>query len=126
MKKSKDLIQAMVRRFGYHVQRKNPRSGDMSLFLKVLKKRGLRIFNIAEGEACKGAAGIFTKVDTRKASLFKFSAPPPLLHNITAYMTRRNCVTYGFTRRPADRAPGQPDTCIVQENSFLRKSHGGE
>ena len=63
MKKIKDLIQSLAHRFGYHVQSKNGISGDMSLFLKSLKTRGLVIRNILDVGAHKGdwsllAAGI--------------------------------------------------------------------
>ncbi len=63
MKKIKYLIQSLAHRFGYHVQSKNGISGDMRLFLKSLKTRGLQVRNILDVGAHKGdwsvlAAGI--------------------------------------------------------------------
>jgi FkbM family methyltransferase len=47
-KKIKDLIQAFAHKFGYHVLSKNSISGDMTLFLKGIKGRGLQVNNILD------------------------------------------------------------------------------
>ena len=47
-KKIKDLIQTLAHKFGYHVLSKNCISGDMTLFLKGIKSRGISPKNILD------------------------------------------------------------------------------
>ncbi len=53
-KSIKNLIQKLAHRFGYHVLSKNCISGDMNLFLKGIKDRGIKINSILDIGANRG------------------------------------------------------------------------
>jgi len=88
MKKIKDLIQWLAHRFGYHVQSKNGISGDMSLFLKSLKTRGLTLRTILDVGAHKGDWSVLAARILPEATYYLIEPQEELKPEIDKFLAR--------------------------------------
>ena len=89
MKKVKDLIQSVAHRLGYHVQSKNGISGDMRLFLKSLKKRGLPIHHILDVGAHKGDWSVLAATILPEATYYLVEPQEELRPEIEKFLARQ-------------------------------------
>lgn len=89
MKRIKDLIQLLAHRFGYHVQSKNGISGDMGLFLKSLKARGLVINNILDVGAHKGDWSMLAATILPEATYYLIEPQEELKPEIDRFLARQ-------------------------------------